>query len=173
MGSAYCKDLWRRFSHLSSLWKHHARSRCHHRPLAGREDPPPSHQYRPCPARAHMRVTALRSTRNSRVGFSRSNRSNGRTRGKNTKELAFSGLACATAPFCALRRKASRIPRPHSGLPLAPWTAASSEVSICHRRLAGDAHCNPTTSPAPALATSPQQRHRCLRIDWSITHSLD
>jgi hypothetical protein len=38
------------------------------------EDPPPSHQDRPCPAGAHMRATALRSTPNSRVGFSRSSR---------------------------------------------------------------------------------------------------
>ena len=33
-----------------------------------------------------------------------------------------------------------------------------------------DAQCGPTTAPASALATSPDQRHRRLRIDCSIIH---
>ena len=33
-------------------------------------------------------------------------------------------VSCASIPFCAQQRKASRIPPPHSGLPLAPWAAA-------------------------------------------------
>jgi hypothetical protein len=35
--------------------------------------------------------------------------------------------------------------------------------------IAGDAHSYPTTTPASALATSPDQRRRRLRIDWYIT----
>ena len=35
-----------------------------------------------------------------------------------------------------------------------------SRASACLRQLAGDAQCGPTTAPASALATSPDQRHR-------------
>jgi hypothetical protein len=74
LGGSRLRSKRREPSHLSSLCKQHARSRCHPRPLSGREDPPPSHQDRPCPAGAPFRATALRSTPNSRVGFARSSR---------------------------------------------------------------------------------------------------
>ena len=33
-------------------------------------------------------------------------------------------------------------------------------------------HCNPITAPAFVPAASPDQRYRCLRIDWSIIHLM-
>ena len=37
--------------------------------------------------------------------------------------LSSTPVSYTTVPFCLLRRQSSRIPRPHSGLPLAPSTA--------------------------------------------------
>jgi hypothetical protein len=59
----------------------------------------------------------------------------------------------------------------HSGLPLAPWTAAFFRGQHLPETTRREAHRSPTTAPASALATSPDQRHRCLKIDWSIIYS--